>query len=166
MHEDATRRPWLGLAGWAAVTFVAAALGSMASVRSREFYGLLELPQWAPPGAVFGPVWTALYVLMAVAAWLVWRRAGWKGASTALSLFIVQLALNALWSWLFFAWRQGAGAFAEVRLLWMAIAARIAGFWRVRPLAGALMLPYLAWVTFASALTHAAWRMNPHLLGG
>lgn len=165
MHDDATRRPWWGLAGWAGVTFVAAALGGLASAGSREFYAQLATPDWAPPGTVFGPVWTLLYILMALAAWLVWRRAGWQGARAALAMYLVQLALNALWTWLFFAWRQGAAAFVEVLVLWVAIAATALLFGRVRPLAGALMLPYLAWVTFASALTWASWRMNPQLLG-
>lgn len=163
--NDVTRRPWLGLLGWAGVTFVAAALGSIANVRSREFYTQLSMPDWAPSGSVFGPVWTMLYILMAIAAWLVWKRAGWQGARGALVLYLVQLVLNTLWSWLFFAWRQGGAAFVEVLVMWLAIAATTAMFWRIRPLAGALMLPYLAWVTFASALTHAAWRMNPQLLG-
>lgn len=164
--NDETRRPWLGLAGWIAVTLVAAVLGTLANIGSREFYAQLSLPGWAPPGSVFGPVWTLLYILMAIAAWLVWRHGGWQGARSALVLYLVQLALNALWTWLFFAWRQGGAAFVEVLVMWLAIAATTVMFWRVRPLAGALMLPYLAWVTFASALTHAAWRMNPQLLGG
>lgn len=166
MQDGHVRRPWLGLAGWAAVTFVAAAIGSVASTRSGQFYAELARPDWAPPASVFGPTWTLLYVLMALAAWLVWRRAGWQGARTALLLYLVQLALNALWSWLFFAWRLGGPAFFEVLLLWLAIAATLAAFWRVRPLAGALLLPYLAWVTFASCLNYATWRMNPALLGG
>lgn len=161
-----TRNPWIGLLGWAAVTFVAAALGSIASMRATEFYGQLARPDWAPTSSVFGPVWTTLYILMALAAWLVWRRAGWQGARVALVLYLVQLVLNALWSWLFFAWRMGGPAFAEVVVLWLAILATLVAFWRVRPLAGALLVPYLAWVTFAAFLNHATWRMNPQLLGG
>src|SRR5690606_36483937 len=115
-----------------------------------EFYGRLALPDWAPPASVFGPAWTLLYVLMALAAWMVWRRAGWSGARGALSLYLVQLLLNALWSWLFFAWRLGGAAFVEVLVMWLAIAATLLAFWRVRPLAGALLLPYLGWVTFAA----------------
>lgn len=165
MTEHA-RRPWLGLAGWAAVTFAAAAVGSIANMRSESFYGTLSLPDWAPPPSVFGPVWTLLYVMMAVAAWLVWRRAGWQGARGALVLYLVQLVLNALWTWLFFAWTQGGLAFAEIVVMWLAIVATVVMFWRVRPLAGALMLPYLGWVSFAAFLNHAAWQMNPQLLGG
>jgi len=114
-----------GLVGWFLVTFAAALIGSIASIRATEFYGALEVPSWAPPGSVFGPVWTVLYVLMAVAAWLVWRAHGWQGARTALTLFLIQLAANALWSWLFFAWRLGLAAFIELVVLWGLIVATI-----------------------------------------
>lgn len=155
----------LGLAGWLGVTFVAAAAGSVASVRAGEFYAQLARPAWAPPSFLFGPVWTTLFVLMGVAAWLVWRERGFAGARGALVLYLVHLAFNALWSWLFFAWRNGALAFGEVLLLWAMIAATLVAFWRVRPLAGALLLPYLLWVSYASALTLAVWQRNPDLLG-
>ncbi len=155
----------LGLVAWLAVTFAAAAVGAVASAQSREFYGQLERPSWAPPGWIFGPVWTLLYTMMAVAAWMVWRERGFAGARLALGLFLAQLALNALWTWLFFAWRMGGAAFAEIMVLWLLIVATIVAFWQVRPSAGALLLPYLVWVTFASALNFAIWRMNPDLLG-
>jgi tryptophan-rich sensory protein len=101
---------------------------------------------------------------MAAAAWLVWRDRGFAGARTALVLFIVQLAANALWSWLFFAWHQGALAFAEVVVLWCLIVATIACFQRIRILAAVLLYPYLAWTTFASVLTFSIWRLNPGVL--
>ena len=119
---------------------------------------------WAPPGWLFGPVWSALYALMALSAWLVWRDRGFAGARMALALFIAQLAANALWSWLFFAWRQGGLALADVVLLWCLIAATIAAFQRISTLAAVLLYPYLAWVTFAAALTFTVWRLNPGLL--
>lgn len=158
-------RQWLGLAGWLALAFATAAVGAAASVSAKPFYAELMRPAWAPPGWLFGPVWTTLYALMGVSAWLVWRERGFAGARTALALFIVQLAVNALWSWLFFAWRLGGPAFAEVLLLWCLIVATVFVFWRIKPLAAVLLLPYLAWVTFASALTFAVWRLNPALLG-
>jgi tryptophan-rich sensory protein len=158
-------RQWLGLAGWLALAFAAAAIGAAASVGAKTFYAELARPAWAPPGWLFGPVWTALYALMGVSAWLAWRERGLAGARTALALFIAQLAANALWSWLFFAWRLGGPAFAEVLLLWCLIAATAIAFRRIRPLAAVLLLPYLAWVTFAAALTLAVWRLNPALLG-
>jgi tryptophan-rich sensory protein len=147
------------------VTFAAAAMGALASVQARSFYAELARPEWAPPGWVFGPVWSALYTLMAIAVWLVWRSAGFAAARSAVGLFAAQLAANALWSWLFFAWRLGAAAFAEVLLLWALILATVVAFWRLSRLAAALLVPYLAWVTLASALTWAVWRSNPQLLG-
>lgn len=153
-----------GLLGWLALTFVGAALGAAASVQAGTFYGQLVRPAWAPPGWLFGPVWTGLYLLMGIAAWLVWRERGFREARAALALFLVQLALNALWTWLFFAWRMGALASIEILVLWGLILATLLAFRRVHPLAAALLLPYLAWVTFASALTLAIWRLNPVLL--
>ena len=155
----------LGLLGWLALAFVAAAIGAIASIDAKSFYAQLARPSWAPPGSVFGPVWSVLYALMGIAAWLVWRRGGGALARSALSAFLVQLAANALWSWLFFAWHLGGWAFGEVLVLWALIASTVVSFWRVDRLAAALLLPYLAWVTFASALTLAVWRLNPGLLG-
>jgi len=150
----------IGLIGWVLVVFVAAALGALASRHARDFYAGLAKPSWAPPGWLFGPVWTGLYLLMGVAAWLVWRRAGWGGATIALSLFLAQLTCNALWSWLFFAWRRGALAFADVVLLLALIIATLLAFLPFHTLAAILLIPYLAWVTFATALTWAVWRAN------
>jgi tryptophan-rich sensory protein len=150
------------LAGWLAASFVAAALGAVATRQAPEFYAQLVRPDWAPPGWLFGPVWTLLYAMMAIAAWRVWRKAGF---GTALYLFLAQLALNALWSWLFFAWRLGGAAFGEILLLWLLIAATVAAFFRIDRLAAALLVPYLLWVSFACALTYAVWRANPQLLG-
>lgn len=155
----------LGLAGWLIVSFIAAGIGAAASVQAGPFYAQLVRPEWAPPAWVFGPVWTALYVLMGVAAWLVWRVGGFRAARPALTLFLVQLALNALWSWLFFGWHLGVLAFADVLLLWVMIVATLVAFWRIRPLAGALLVPYLLWVSFASVLNYSVWQLNPQALG-
>ena len=157
-------RQALGLVGWVAITFAAAAIGAWGSADSSSFYAELARPSWAPPAWLFGPVWTTLYALMAVSAWLVWRVRGFAGARSALLLFIVQLAANALWSWLFFAWHRGALAFVEVLVLLGLIVATVVAFHRNSRLAAALLYPYLAWVTFASALTFAVWRLNPGLL--
>lgn len=145
-----------------ALTFAAAAAGALASVDAAPFYAALVRPAWAPPAGVFGPVWTLLYVLMGLAAWVAWRHGAPR---RVLALYVVQLAMNALWSALFFAWHRGALAFVDIVALWLMIVATTAGFWRVRPLAGALLLPYLAWVTFASALNWAVWHLNPGALG-
>ena len=138
----------------------------MASRDAGDFYGALVRPAWAPPGWLFGPVWTTLYVLMGVAAWLVWRARPATAEERDVrrrgqALFVGQLALNALWTWLFFAWREGALAFGEIVLLWIAIAITAWHFGRVRPLAAWLLVPYLAWVSFATALTWAVWQGNP-----
>lgn len=153
-----------GLALWVGITAAAAAAGGAASVQSPAFYAQLDRPSWAPPAAIFGPVWTLLYLLMAIAAFLVWRERGRPGTRGALMLYVAQLALNAVWTWLFFAWRNGALAFADIIVLLALIVATIVAFWRIRPLAGALLLPYLAWVSFATALTWTVWRANPTLL--
>lgn len=153
-------RPWLGLVGWLLSSLAAGAVGALATAEARDFYAGLVRPPWAPPGWLFGPVWTTLYVMMGVAAWLVWRQAGWSGAAVALSLFVAQLAFNALWSWIFFAWRSGALAFAEILLLAVLIIATMLAFARVRTAAALLLLPYLAWVGYATALTWTLWRAN------
>jgi benzodiazapine receptor len=158
-------RPGLVLVGWLALCFAAAGVGAIASRDAPTFYAQLSRPSWAPPAWVFGPVWTLLYTAMGVAAWLVWRGPAGTPRATALALFLVQLALNTLWSWLFFKWRLGAWSFVEVVSLWAFIAATLAAFGRLNPLAGALLAPYLAWVSFASALTYTIWRSNPDLLG-
>lgn len=159
------RHSLLGLLAWLALLTGAAALGSIASLDAPQFYRALARPDWAPPGWLFGPVWTVLYTMMAVSAWLVWRETGSPHTRTALAIFMVQLVLNVLWSWLFFAWQQGLWSVIEIALLWCSIVATIFAFWRVRPLAAALLLPYLAWVKFAAALNFTVWRLNPGLLG-
>ena len=155
---------WGALALLVGVTGVAALTGALASVRAGDFYQVLSKPTWAPPAQVFGPVWSVLYVLMALAAWLVVRARGWPGARPAIALYVLQLVLNALWTWLFFRWHLGWVALAEIVVLWALLLFTTAAFWRARRLAGALLLPYLAWVTFAAALTYAVWRRNPGLL--
>jgi benzodiazapine receptor len=155
----------IGLLVWLAISFVASGVGAIASIRAAPFYGQLVQPGWAPPASVFGPVWTLLYALMGIAAWLVWRADSLRVTRTALSLFLLQLAVNALWTWLFFAWSQGALAFADIVLLWVLVVATAVSFWRIRPLAGALLIPYLLWVSFAAALNFSIWQLNPQVLG-
>ncbi|TAA11992.1 tryptophan-rich sensory protein [Pseudoxanthomonas winnipegensis] len=165
MQGVSGKRQVLGLVGWLLLVLVAGAIGAAASVQAATFYATLAQPSWAPPAAVFGPVWSVLYVLMGIAAWLVWRRGGWAAQRRALTVFVAQLALNALWSWLFFGWHLGAAAMLDIVVLWMLIVVTVAMFWRARPLAGLLLLPYLAWVSFASALNYAVWQLNPQALG-
>jgi benzodiazapine receptor len=165
MTRQSLKAQLLGLVGWLVATFAAGGVGAIASARAAEFYGELSLPSWAPPASLFGPVWSVLYLFMAVAAWLVWRERGFKGAAIALWLFVVQLIANALWTWLFFVLQNGALATTEILVLWLLVAATIARFWPIHRLAALLLVPYLAWVGFASALTLSAWRLNPAVLG-
>ncbi|SRR5579883_109863 len=160
-----TLRQIAGLIGWLVLSFIAGLIGAVASIHAASFYASLARPAWAPPASVFGPVWTVLYALMGVAAWLVWRVGGYASASRALNLFLIQLSLNALWSWLFFGFHWGAVAFVDIVLLWLLITLTLVAFWRVRIAAGVLLVPYLLWVTFASVLNFATWQMNPQLLG-
>jgi benzodiazapine receptor len=155
----------LGLAGWLLASFVTGGIGAIASASAATFYGDLSQPSWAPPAWLFGPVWSGLYVLMGIAAWLVWREHGFRGAPTALKLFVAQLFANALWTWIFFVWHQGALSLAEIAVLWLLIASTIRAFWRLHRLAALLLVPYLAWVSFATALTASLWRLNPAALG-
>ncbi len=153
-------RQVLGLLGWLLVCFAAAAVGGLASVNAGDSYGKLIRPDWAPPGWLFGPVWSVLYVLMGIAAWLVWKRAGFNGAGLALSLFVVQLVLNGLWSYLFFGRYRPDLAFLDIVVLWSVIVVLTVLFWRVHRGAGAMLVPYLVWVSFASYLNFVLWRMN------
>ena len=146
------------LAGWIALCWSAAVPGAV--FVPGEWYASLQKPSWTPPNWLFGPVWTALYTMMGVAAWLVWRRGGFERQRIALRLFLLQLFFNALWSPLFFGMHKPGLAFADLLLLWLALAATAAAFWKARPVAGALLLPYLAWVSFAGALNFALWRLN------
>lgn len=152
---------WVGLGAFIAACFAAAGIGSAFTTSEIPgWYAGLNKPSWNPPSWVFGPVWTTLYLMMAVAGWLVWRRLGLAGAAVPLTFFAVQLVLNATWSYLFFGLHRPGAAFGEIVLLWLAIVATLVSFWRVQPLAGALLAPYLAWVTFAAVLNFTIWRMN------
>lgn len=150
-------KPWLALAGWLLLCFSAAAFG--AQFMPGAWYASLRKPDWNPPGWVFGPVWTTLYTMMAVAAWRVWRRDG-VGRRPALAWFLGQLLLNALWSWLFFGLRNPGLALAEIIALWVAIAGTIGHFRRLDRVAAGLLVPYLAWVSFAAVLNGTLWWLN------
>jgi len=160
MTSKSKKIRYLALIGWLLLSFLVSAVGAAASIQAKSFYLVLTQPTWAPPSWVFGPVWTILYAMMAIAAWLVWRVGGFKKNFMALSFFLVQLALNALWSWLFFYWHSGSLAFVDIVLLWVFIVITLILFWRVRPLAGVLLIPYLLWVSFASALNYSLWQLN------
>jgi translocator protein len=147
----------VGLLGFGAAVALAAVVGGLAAAGSSAEYAALDQPAWSPPSWLFTPVWTVLYVTIAVSGWLVWRRVGF---SRPLLPYAIQLVLNAAWTPLFF----GAGAYGwaaiEIIVLWFAIGVTVLVFWRVHRVAALLLLPYWAWVTFAAALNIAIWWLN------
>lgn len=148
------------------ITFAAAATGASASVNSKSFYLGLARPEWAPPPGVFGPVWTVLYLMMAVAAWLVWTRLGsGRNTWTTHGLYLAQLVANALWSVFFFGEHNGLAAFINIVVLDVLVLSTTVAFFRVHRLAGLMFIPYAAWVLFATGLSWTVWRMNPAALG-
>ncbi len=157
-------RSSLGLVAWILGTYVAAISGAVTAQAAARFYAQLRRPPWAPPAWAFGPAWSVLYTLMAIAAWTVWRDHPPPDSTTALGLYVAQLACNAAWSWIFFVKRRGALAFADAGALWLGVAATMVAFWQLAPSAGILFVPYLLWVSLATALTWSVWRRNPDLL--
>lgn len=155
------RASWWSLLPFVVICFAAAGIGSLFTNTSvNTWYPQLRRPEWTPPNWIFGPLWRALYAMMAISAWLVWRTAGWPVARSALSLFAIQLVLNALWSVVFFGLRRVGAAFGEILLLWtMAIATTVA-FLPLSLLAAWLLLPYVVCVGFASYLNFRIWQMN------
>lgn len=155
------RSSWIGLVVFIIVCLGAGGLGAFATTPEIEgWYRTIEKPTWNPPDYVFGPVWTTLYLMMAVAAWLVWKPEGFKTVKMPLGLFAVQLVLNVTWSWIFFGRHQPGWAFAEILVLWLSILATMVAFFKNSTIAGWLMVPYLAWVSFASVLNFTIWRLN------
>ncbi len=150
-----------GLIGFVLICLVAAAVGGRATVASvRAWYPTLRKPRWNPPARLFGPVWSALYLMMAVAAWLVWRTRDVTDVRFAMSLFGVQLGLNVLWSIIFFGLRRPGLALVDIAFLWLAIAAATVAFWSHDPIAALLLVPYVVWVSFAAVLNLSIYRLN------
>jgi benzodiazapine receptor len=152
---------WLTAIAFVGICFLASGIGQLFTGGEPDgWYSGLRKPDFTPPGWVFGPVWTLLYILMGMAAWFVWLRRGNRAVSVALVLFAIQLALNAAWPGLFFGLQSPRIAFAEIVVLWVAIVLTLSSFFGVSKLSGWLMVPYLAWVTFAAVLNLAIWRLN------
>jgi translocator protein len=155
------RAPLAALVFWVGLCIL---VGLISGLRTRReisgWYAGLRKPSFYPPNWIFGPVWTALYILMGVAAWMIWMQPVSQLRTYALIWFAIQLALNFLWSMIFFRWHAIAGALGELGFLWLAILATMVMFWEVRPLAGWLLVPYLAWVSFATALNLGIFRLN------
>jgi translocator protein len=152
---------WIGLLFWIGICFSVAGIGGRWTAGEvTGWYQTLNRPAITPPNWVFGPVWTLLYAMMALAAWLVWQASPSSGRGLALALFLGQLTLNLAWSWIFFHQHALGVALAEIALLWLAICATMVMFGHVRPAAAWLMAPYLAWVSFALVLNAAFLRAN------
>lgn len=149
--------------GFVLVSELAGVIGAIFTTDAvATWYPTLTKPSFNPPNWLFGPVWTTLYALMGVAAFLIWRQ-GWSqpAVKVALAIFAAQLVLNSLWSIVFFGMHALLPAFIEIVVLWVAILATIVAFWRISPAAGALLVPYILWVSFASLLNFSLWRLNP-----
>lgn len=149
-------RTKLGLVLWILTAFAAAAIGSLYG--PGEWYRALNKPSFNPPNWIFAPVWSCLYLLMGIAAWGVWKKNGFCAAH---GFWFTQLVLNGLWSWLFFGLHRPDLSFYDILLLNAAITGTTIGFWRIQPWTGGILLPYQAWVLFASVLNYELWRLNP-----
>ena len=148
----------LALVGFVVVAFIPASTGAF--FMPGEWYARLAKPTWNPPNWIFGPVWTVLFLTIGVAAWLVWRRAGFSGARAAWAVFAAQLVFNGLWTCLFFGLHRPGLAMVDIVALWAAIAGTIALFFAIDRTAGAILVPYLLWVSFAMVLNFTIWRLN------
>lgn len=155
------RGDWPTLALLLALSAIVAGVSGVATVRSvGDWYAALTKPTFNPPNAIFGPVWTVLYIAMAIAAWRVWRRRDEASVAIPIRLYLAQMAFNFAWSILFFGLHQIALALADILILLGLLAATTVAFWKRDKTAGVLMVPYLAWVGFASTLNFAIWRLN------
>ncbi|HJK53839.1 MAG TPA: tryptophan-rich sensory protein [Methanocorpusculum sp.] len=151
------------LIGSVVLCFIAAALGSLVTITGTDSWFMTELikPEWQPPSYLFGPVWTVLYLLMGIALALILAQgAERREVRVATGVFGVQLVLNVLWSYLFFGWQMIGAAAVEIILLWIVIGVTMYLFYRIRPAAAYLLIPYIAWVTFAAVLTATIWTLN------
>lgn len=160
MSPRSTSQKWLGLLAWILIAFMPAAAAVF--LDTGLWYTALNRPAWTPPSWVFGPVWTLLYLLMGIAAWRVWVRHGFhdRRARIALVLFLVHLIFNAAWTWLFFGLHMLTAAAIEIIILWAMILFLTTLFWKHDRIAGALLLPYLLWVTYAATLSIGFAIMN------
>jgi tryptophan-rich sensory protein len=152
---------WLSLVGWIVLCFAVAGISSTWTANEvNGWYRTLVRPSYAPPNWLFGPVWTLLYLLMAIAAWQVWQSPPSTLRNVGIALFLMQLALNFAWPWVFFRLHALGAGLVEIIALWIAIAATMFVFRRISPAATWMLAPYLAWVSFATALNAGFWRLN------
>ena len=154
----------MALLGFIAACFLAAMTGAF--FRPGEWYKRLKKPSWRPPNRLFAPVWAILYVMIAISGWLVWQEAGVDGAALPLAVYALQLVLNAAWTPIFFGLHRPDLGFVDIILVWLSIVATIVLFIPIHVGAALLLVPYLSWVTFATALNFAVWRLNPSTTRG
>jgi tryptophan-rich sensory protein len=159
MNPPKPAHPILGLLAWLLVTFLAPLAGMEA--RPDDWYSALAKPAFNPPSWIFGPVWMLLYTMMALAAWMIWMRGGLALQRRPLTLYGIQLALNSIWSPVFFSLHRLDLAFGIIVLLWVFILCTLLAFWRVHRRSALFFVPYLAWVSFAAILNFTIWRLNP-----
>lgn len=158
---ETRRYQWLALAGYLTACFLVSGISGYATAQAiPTWYASLSKPSFNPPNQIFAPVWTVLYALMGIAAWLVWRMPDSADRTRALVLFWLQLLLNFAWSWIFFHQHLIFAAALEIVILWFAILFMTMAYWRVYPPAGWMMVPYLCWVSFASILNWGIWHAN------
>jgi benzodiazapine receptor len=157
-RELSTLASLVGLAGFILLVVIVAGAGAI--FEPGAWYDTLAKPVWTPPNWLFPIAWTILYLMIAVAGWLVWREVGFAAAALGFVFYFLQLVLNAAWSWLFFGMHRMDLGLADVAGMWLAIAATIVTFYAVRPGAAWLLAPYLVWVSYAAALNLTLWRMN------
>ena len=154
----------MALLGFIAACFLAAMTGAF--FRPGEWYKRLKKPSWRPPNRLFAPVWTILYVMIAISGWLVWQEAGVDGAALPLAVYALQLVLNAAWTPIFFGLHRPDLGFVDIILVWPSIVVTIVLFIPIHVGAALLLVPYLSWVTFATALNFAVWRLHPSTTRG
>jgi benzodiazapine receptor len=160
------RQSYIHLALWIAGIYLLAAIAGIGSLTAPEAYLSFTKPSWAPPASIFGPVWSALYTMIAISGWLVWRTFGFDQARVAFMLFFAQIFTNVLWSWFFFSWQSGFYALLNITLMLVLLIATLTAFWRLKAfLAAGLLVPYLVWISFAAYLNFSIWKLNPTLLG-
>jgi tryptophan-rich sensory protein len=155
------RREFFGFVAFLALCFAVSGVGAVATASSvGTWYQTLAKPPFNPPDWIFAPVWTTLYFMMAIAGWRVWRRDGLRKARSALTLFVLQLGLNMMWSIVFFGLHSIGAALAEILVLLLAILVTTVVFWQRDRIAGMLFVPYAGWVAFATVLNAELWRLN------
>ncbi|RTE85834.1 MULTISPECIES: TspO/MBR family protein [Gammaproteobacteria] len=152
-------KQFLGLLVCLMAVYLTATIGAAGSIQASSFYVDLNQPSWAPPAWLFGPVWTTLYTFMGVSVWLIWRLNP-ENSKRLLLFFAAHLVVNALWSWFFFAWQMGLVSFLWILLLIAMVVKLIVDYWKVSKPAALLLVPYLAWISFAAVLNFAIWQLN------